>query len=178
MQLKRPKHPDIYDTISQWFDNRHGVPYIAHAITRNGNAVALAGGPVLGEGNQNFASNHPDQRFWTTQGTAIWNTLQPIMNNIVCIEIDCALMPCTGQGGCAFRVPGLIRRINPLLASVPLRIYSHRDEHMNPAGTSTKRYYDANTADGDAIALQRYNAHQDWSWSDWVGKPSYAALYS
>lgn len=178
MQLKRPKHPVIYPTIWEWFDNQHGVPYIAHAILRNGTAVALANEPISGEGSQNFASNHPDQRFWTTQANAIWSTLQPIIGNVSWIEIDCALMPCTGQGGCAFRVPALIRRINPQLANIRLRIFSHRDEHMNPPNTSTKRYYDANTSDGDAIAMQRYKDHEDWSWSDWVGIQAYANLYS
>lgn len=176
MQLKRPKHPVIYPTVSDWHDNRNGVPYIAHAILQNGNAVALAKVPMHGVGNQNFASNHPDQLFWVAQGTSIWTSLQPLINNLICIEIDCALMPCTVQGGCAFRVPSLIRTINPLLRNTPLRIYSHRDEHMNPPHTSTKRYYDANTNDG-ADAMNHYNAHQDWSWSDWMGSQSYAVIH-
>jgi len=178
MQLRRPKHPTIYPTVGTWHDNANGVPYIAHAILRNGTAVALANQPVSGTGNQNYASNHPDQSFWTAGRNAIWDAIQPVLGSVVCIEIDCALMPCTVQGGCVFRVPTLIRGVNAQLANIPLRIYSHRDEHMNPPGTSTKRYYDANTNDGNAIAMSRYNAHEDWSWSDWSGAQAYADLYN
>jgi hypothetical protein len=175
MALRRPKHPVIYATVSDWWDNANGVPYIAHAILNTGNAVALLDAAVEGDGNQNFPMNHPDQQFWADNLAAIRQRLLAHYGNIRRIEVDCALLPCTVAGGCSGRVPALIRAVDARLDNLPLRIFSHRDEHMNGPNnnTSSKRYIAGNTHDDNAAATVAYNANDGWGWGPWLNNQGY-----
>ncbi|MDX1692540.1 MAG: hypothetical protein R3208_02170 [Ketobacteraceae bacterium] len=175
MSLRRPKSPAIYDIVGDWWDNSHGVPYIAHAIFTEGAPLTL--GPVTqGTGNQNLATNHPDQSFWKDNKNGIRDKLDREFRQgrlLRRIEVDCALMPCVQQGGCVYRVPALIRSCHDKLADVELRIFSHRDENMGGGNgnDSSKRYYIARTSDGND--LTNYNAHDGWGWVPFGGDADY-----
>jgi hypothetical protein len=75
----------------------------------------------------------------------------------------------TGQGGCLFRVPALVRGLyaDGRLDNVALRIFSYRSEFPEnnlPVGDrSDHRYIDTRTtASHDQQAA--YNAHHGWGW--------------
>lgn len=166
MPLKRTKRSDIYDVVGQFYQG--GVPYTAHAILTDGTAILLHAA-VEGTGNQNLATNHPDQAFWKDNGTAICAKIGTKAASIKRIEVDCALLPCTGQGGCLIRVPALIRGLykDGRLDDVALRIFSHRSEFSAqnlPAGDkSDHRYIDTRTA-ANHDQQAAYNAHRGWGW--------------
>jgi len=166
MALKRTKRMDIYNTVGGFYGG--GVEYAAHAILNDGTAILL-NPAVAGAGNQNLATNHLDQLYWTDNAVRIRLRIGANAGNIKRIEIDCALLPCTGQGGCLDRVPALIRGLygDGRLDNVALRIFSSRREFADgalPAGDkSDHRYFDTVATHG-TNQTAAYNGHQGWGW--------------
>lgn len=168
MALRRTKRLDIYNVVGHFYGA--GVEYSAHAILNDniGTAILLKSA-VQGEGQQNYAINHPDQQYWVNHALHIRNQLGPHLNNIRRIEIDCTLMPCVQQGGCRDRSPALIRALFPngALNNVALRIFSYRSEipiaNLPVGDSSDHRYYDTNTSQQDQGVA--YNGHHGWGWA-------------
>lgn len=173
MALRRGKHPTIYGTVANWYDNIVGVSYIAHLILTDGTAVPFLNNAVQGNGNQNFPANHPDQQFWTGHQAAIQTVINNNYQNLLRIEIDCSLMPCTGGGSCLMRVPALIQAFNHINGAA-IRIFSHRDENMGGAASS-KRYVECVSTDGHAACTAAYNLHDGWGWVPYRTLARYAA---
>ncbi|WP_146016082.1 MULTISPECIES: hypothetical protein [Pseudomonas] len=176
MALRRSKaactsgNVNIHNTVQTWW-NAPQISYVAHAYLANGTIVCLR--PPLSAGANNQPANHPDQQYWRTLGqngavaaiAAITNAIAGAggVGNITSIDIDCKLMPCTGQHGCLYSVPTLMRTLYGL-NNTPLRIFSHADENMG-GGASSKRVILSSTAVAtNAATLVTYNQHDGWGW--------------
>jgi hypothetical protein len=162
---------DIHDLVEDWWQDVE-ISYVAHAFLRNGEIVRLR--PKISARANNSPASHPDQAYWRNLDKnkaravpAILNAVDSIRANVVRIEIDCKLMPCNErQTGCLYQVPALMVKYYKL-SGIPLRIFSHADEHMGGSGTghpSTKRVITCTTGDTEGALTIAYSNHDGWGW--------------
>lgn len=165
-ELARTKDTVLYPAVFDFYKNDGKVHYVAHAIMSNGKAVAL--GDEVDTSTGGSTKNHPDQKFWNETTVPTLAKLREKCGDrnatITRIEIDCTLMPCDGEwDGCTFVVPALVNRVYP---STPLRIFSHRDESVaRPGSTSTKRYFECRSNDGNEALKRALKDHGGWGWT-------------
>ncbi len=172
---RRPKLPTIYNAVSG-YDAGGSVTYIAHLVTRAGDAYHL-GAETTGDGGS--PADHPDQQYWLANRARIKTALTNAAGSISRIEIDCTLMPCDGQyGGCLFQVPLAIKaHLTALktevgrgrfalldaviLDKIPLRIFSHRRENR------ASQVIFCLVGDGRQALIDAYAASEEWLWVEY-----------
>lgn len=178
MALKRAKRRDIYDVTRDFYMGGN-VRYVAHAVLENGTAILLR--PTLTSTVGRNAFSHPDQEYWRTGVVAITNAIRNHSQDVKRIEIDCTLMPCTGQNGCTDNVPSLICKNYPMLRDKALRVFSHRGEFPTTDPSQpvecTKRYFDTTVSKGTNHVIS-YNGHKGWGWvPETLSRAQYANDY-
>lgn len=176
MVLVRPKHPDIYPAVDDFWSNNGGVFYIAHVITKT--AVFSLGPAMTSAGNSRSASAHPDQTYWARNlPVAAVNAA-----NKVRIEIDCSLLPCDADNrSCLFRVPQFLTENG--FIDIPMLVFSHRDESVGSSKMEkggmrdNKRHFLCRSSARDLPALKTaYAAHKAWTWSSAVPHSEYVSM--
>lgn len=182
MDFIRSKNPaNVYSLVGSWYNNAK-VPYVAHAISQNGQASILRATLELQANNS--ADHHPDQQYWKEVKQAKPPTAVPgivtalAANGLARIEIDCKLMPCFVAGRyekCLFRVPALLRDLYALQAT-ELWIFSHANENMGSErtpgasrtppkqGSNSKRRIVCKANDTVDQLAAAFNAHSGWHW--------------
>ncbi|STQ90744.1 hypothetical protein [Iodobacter fluviatilis] len=98
-----------------------GVRYIAHWLWWEGSkCISHPIGAECGSaGLEKNSSKHPDQVFWSQ------SRLIARPNSKAIIVTDCKILPCSKDGGCAYRVPLLIERV--FGSGIPIGVFSHND---------------------------------------------------
>lgn len=173
-QFYRTGGVDVHSLVGDWWNDAE-VPYVAHGISLNNRVVRLADVKRLPANDS--PDKHPDQQYWKTdQKKGPPKSIKGIADALVeaagpgglaRIEIDCKLMPCflvAKYEKCMFQVPALLKKLYGL-DNTTLWIFSHANEKMGSANSSSKRRIICNSGDDSTKLTAAYNAHDGWAWS-------------